>query len=214
MSTRCVSVIAVLTVITATVAFAQGQTAPKASKAEVQKVVGSIKGDKAKLAQFCEITKLDVQAGALAQKNPKDPKLKELSQRMGDIAAKLGPDYERVVKSDLDQESAALFDDLSKSCNVKPLQAAAKVTKADVQKLVDSIKSDKEKLDGFCTQTKLANQAGALAQKNRKDPRLKDITKQIDDLGAKLGPDYQRILASDLDSTSSALLDNLYKNCR
>ena len=68
MNTKFVAAVAVVTAITTTVAFAQGQTAPKASKADVQKLVGGIKSDKAKLAQFCEITKLEVQAGALAQK--------------------------------------------------------------------------------------------------------------------------------------------------
>ena len=56
---------------------------------------------------------------------------------MDGLSAKLGPDYERITNSDLDDASAALFDDLSKSCNVgfKPEQAAPKVTKADVQNL-------------------------------------------------------------------------------
>ena len=216
MSTQFVAAIAVLTAVTATVAFAQGQPEPKASKAEVQKLVGSLKSDKAKLAQFCEITKLEVQAGALAQKNQNDPKLEGLGKQMDDIAAKLGPDYERIINSDLDDASAALFDDLSKSCNVgfQPPQAAPKVGKAEVQNLVNSIRGDKAKLAQFCGITKLASQAGALAQKNKNDPRLQTLGKQMDDLAAKLGPDYERITASDLDDASAAPLGDLYKSCK
>jgi len=167
MSTKFVSAISILTAVTATVALAQGQTAPKANKADVEKLAGSIKSDKSKLAQFCEITKLEVQAGALAQKNQNDPKLQALGKQMDDIAAKIGSDYQRIINSELDDASAALFDDLSKSCNVgfEPRQAAPKANKADVQKLVDGIKGDKTKLAQFCQVTKLANQAGAIAQK-------------------------------------------------
>jgi hypothetical protein len=216
MSTQFVAAIAVLTAVTATGAFAQGQAAPKASKAEVQKLVGSIKSDKAKLAQYCEITKLEGQANALAQKDENDPKLEGLGKQMDDLAAKLGPDYEKIINSDLDDASSALFDDLSKSCNVgfKPQQAAPKATKADVQNLVNSIRGDKTKLAQFCGVTKLANQAGALAQKNKNDPKLQALGKQINDLSAKLGPDYERITTADLDDASAAPLDDLYKSCK
>jgi len=216
MSRKFVAAIAVVTAVTTTVAFAQGQTAPKASKADVQKLVGGIKSDKTKLAQFCEITKLEVQAGALAQKNQDDPKLQDLGKQMDDIAAKIGPDYERIINSDLDDASSALFDDLSKSCNVgfEAPQAAPTASKADVQKLVGSIKGDKAKLTSFCNMTKLADQAGALAQKNKNDPKLQALGKQMDDLAAKLGPDYERITSSDLDEASAAPLDDLSKSCK
>ena len=215
MRTGLFSIIAVLMTATASLALAQEQAAPKVSKAEVQKLVSSLKSDKTKLAQFCEITKLDVQSSALAQKNQKDPKLEELAQKMADLAARIGPDYQRVVSADLDQASAALFDNLSKSCNVGfAVQAPPKATKAEVQALVQGIKADPDKLDAFCTQTKLAYQAGAIAQKNPKDPKLKDMGKQMSDLGEKLGADYQRITSSDLDKASGALLDNLYKACK
>jgi hypothetical protein len=216
MSTKFVAALAVVTVVATTVAFAQDQTAPKASKADVQKVVGGIKSDKAKLAQYCEITKLEVQSNAIAQKNQNDPKLEALGKQMNDIARKLGPDYEKIINSDLDNASAALFDDLSKSCNVgfAAPQAAPKASKADVQNVVGSIKGDKTKLTQFCAVTKLASQAGALAQKNRNDPKLQTLGKQIADLTAKLGPDYQRVTTADLDEASAAPLDDLYKSCK
>ena len=97
MNTKFVAAIAVLAAFTATVAYAQGQTAPKAGKAEVQQVLDGIKSNKAKLAQYCEITKLEVQADALSQKNQNDPKLKDLEKQMDDIAAKLGADYQKII---------------------------------------------------------------------------------------------------------------------
>ena len=135
---------------------------------------------------------------------------------MDDLAAKIGPDYQRIINSDMDDASAALFDVLSKSCNVgfEAPQAAPKVTKADVQKLVVSIKGDKIKFTQFCEVTKLASQAGALAQKNRNDPKLQALGKKMDDLTTKLGPDYERITTADMDEASAAPLDDLYKNCK
>jgi hypothetical protein len=216
MRTQFVAAIAVLTAVTTTGAFAQGQTAPKASKAEVQKLVGNIKSDKTKLAQYCEITKLEIQSNALAEKNENDPKLEGLGKQMDDLSAKLGPDYQRITGSDLDDASSALFDDLSKSCNVgfKPQPAAPKVTKADVQNLVNGIKGDKTKLSQFCGMTKLATQAAALAQKNKNDPKLQALGKQMDDLSEKLGPDYERITTAELDDASAAPLTDLYKSCK
>ncbi len=216
MNTKFVAAIAVLTAATATFAFAQGQTAPKASKAEVQKVLDGVKNDKGKLAQFCDITKLEVQATALSQKNQNDPKLQDLGKQMDAIAAKLGSDYQRIINSELDDASAALFDDLSKSCNVgfQPLQAAPKVSKADVQKLANTLKTDKTKLAQFCELTKLASQAGALAQKNQRDPKLQDLEKKMDEIAPKLGPDYTKIISSDLDEASAAPLDDLAKSCK
>jgi hypothetical protein len=116
MNTKFVTAIAVLMAVTATDAFAQGQAAPKASMAEVQKLVDSIKSDKAKLAQSCDYAKLANQASALAEKNENDPKLEALDNQMNDVAAKIGPDFERITNSDMDDASAALLQDLAKTC--------------------------------------------------------------------------------------------------
>ena len=35
---------------------------------------------------------------------------------MEDISAKIGPDYEKITASELDDASSALLDDLSKGC--------------------------------------------------------------------------------------------------
>ncbi len=194
MSTKFVAAIAVLTAVGAAVAFAQGQ-APKANKADVQRLVDSIRADKTKFSQYCEITKLEVQGDAIAQKNRNDPKLQEIGRQMQAATAKLGPDYTRIISSQLDSASGALFDDLSKSCNVgfQGAQPAPKASKGEVQRLVDGIKSDRSKFSQFCSLSKLSDQAGAIAQKNQNDPRLQALGKQMGDISAKLGPDYDRI---------------------
>jgi hypothetical protein len=110
-----IAAIAVLIVVTATEAYAQGQE-PKASKAEVQKLVNSIKSDKTKFAQSCDYAKLVNQASALAEKNQNDPRLEALDNQTDDIAAKIGPDFEKIANSDMDDASAALLQDLAKTC--------------------------------------------------------------------------------------------------
>jgi hypothetical protein len=97
-------------------ALAQQANAPKASKADVEKVISSIKGDKAKLANYCTFVKLEDEADALAAKNQKDPKLQSLGQQIGDSIKKVGPDFEKIMNSELDDASGALFEDLAKSC--------------------------------------------------------------------------------------------------
>jgi len=116
MNTKFVAAIAVLTAVTATIAFAQGQAAPKASRADVQKLVDSIKGDNSKLALFCDLTKLASQSGQLALKNRYDPKLLEFDKQIDAISAKLGPDYEKITDSEMDDAAAAPLAELSKSC--------------------------------------------------------------------------------------------------
>ncbi|MGA7323353.1 MAG: hypothetical protein WBX25_02430 [Rhodomicrobium sp.] len=115
MNTKFVAAVAVLASLSLVPAFAQEKAPPKASKAEVQKVVDSIKGDKTKMAQFCSIMKLQGDYQAAAEKKD-DKALTELDKKMEDASKKLGPDFEKVTSSDLDDESAALLDSLGKSC--------------------------------------------------------------------------------------------------
>ncbi|HZV21742.1 MAG TPA: hypothetical protein VE986_09390 [Hyphomicrobiales bacterium] len=116
MNMKFVSGVAVIAAFACLPAFAQQQgQPPKASKAEVQKVVDSIKADKAKLAQFCAITKIQEQYSAAAEKKD-EKKLQDLDKQMEEAAKKLGPDFERVTSSELDDESANLLDTLAKSC--------------------------------------------------------------------------------------------------
>jgi hypothetical protein len=117
MKTKFVAAVAVFVVLSAPAVAQDKPVAPvaKASKADVQKLVDGIKADKTKTAQFCDIMKLQGQYQAAAEK--KDEKqLEVLDKQMEDASKKLGPDFDRVTSSEIDDESAALLDDLSKSC--------------------------------------------------------------------------------------------------
>src|SRR5579864_4454301 len=116
MTMKLASALALLATLAAGPTLAQQQgNAPKASKADVQKVVDGIKADKAKMTQFCSITKLQEQYSAAAEKKD-EKKLQDLDKQMEDASKKLGPDFEKVTNSELDDESAALLDNLAKSC--------------------------------------------------------------------------------------------------
>jgi hypothetical protein len=93
------------------------------SKAEVQKVVNQIKGDKAKLDIYCQISKLGDQAQAAAQKKDQK-KMEDLSKQADALGQKLGPDYVKLMAGmeDVDPESKdgkdliAILDTLDESC--------------------------------------------------------------------------------------------------
>jgi hypothetical protein len=110
-------------------AFAQGQMsapgskAPKPTKADVQKVVQTISGDKAKMQTYCDLAKLNQQMAAADEK--KDTKaLQDLGPKADTLMEKLGPDYAKLMDG-LDQvdensaegkDFAAAFDTLDKQC--------------------------------------------------------------------------------------------------
>ena len=73
-------------------AQAQQKGTPKVTKADAQKVVTMIGGDKAKLKIYCDISALGDQIDAAAQKKD-EKKLDELSQKADDLGTKLGPEY-------------------------------------------------------------------------------------------------------------------------
>ena len=108
-----------LSVLAPTFALSQQQqpNAPKATKADVQKVIDSIKADKAKMANYCSFVKLNDKMEELAEKNQKDPKLAILGKQMPDSIKKIGPDFEKLMNSDLDEASSTLLIDFgTKSC--------------------------------------------------------------------------------------------------
>ncbi|HEY1312135.1 MAG TPA: hypothetical protein VGF02_14405 [Pseudolabrys sp.] len=101
---------------------AQGKP-PKASKADVQKVVAMITADKAKTKTYCDMTKLGEQIDAADQ--AKDTKkVDALSKQMDEMSQKLGPEYVALMDGlqDVDPNSkdgkdiAALLDGLDKQC--------------------------------------------------------------------------------------------------
>lgn len=126
MNTKFVAAVAVCAAFAATSAIAQQkappaapqqeQAAPKASKAEVQKLVESIKADKGKMGQFCNLMKLQDQYTAAAEKKD-EKKLEALDKQMEEGAKKMGPDFDRITQSELDEDATKLLDGLANGCS-------------------------------------------------------------------------------------------------
>ncbi len=117
MNMKLVSAVTILTAFASMPSLAQQEpNMPKASKADVQKVINGIKADKAKMADYCASAKLDDQVNAIAAKNQKDPKLQSLEAQIDELNKKVGPDFEKIMNSELDEASGALLEDLTKSC--------------------------------------------------------------------------------------------------
>jgi hypothetical protein len=101
-----------------------------------------------------------------------------------------------------------------------PPPAAKPPTKADVQKVLNQIKGDKAKLDTYCQIAKIGDQAQAAAEK-KDQKKVEDLNKQAETLGQKLGPDYQKLMASmeDIDPESKegkdiiSVFDSLDATC-
>lgn len=96
----------VISILLTTPAFGQGQknappTAPKPTKADVQKVVQTISADKTKMQAYCELAKLSQQMEQ-ADKNKDTATLQNLGQKADSLAQKLGPDYAKLMDG-LDQ---------------------------------------------------------------------------------------------------------------
>ncbi len=113
---KLVSAVIILTAFVSMPGHAQQPNIPKASKADVQKVINSIKADKAKMTAYCASAKLDDEANAIAAKNQKDPKLQGLETQITELNKKVGPDFEKIMNSELDEASGALLEGLTKSC--------------------------------------------------------------------------------------------------
>jgi hypothetical protein len=104
-------------------AQAQKPSAAKMTKADAQKVVKIISGDRVKMQAYCDMGKLGDQVDAAAQKND-TKKADELNQKMDDLAKKLGPEYNAMMAAlqDTDMESedgqaiGSTLELLDKSC--------------------------------------------------------------------------------------------------
>ena len=76
-------------------AQAQKPSAAKVTKADAQKVVKIIRGDKAKTRIYCDMAKIGAQ---ILQANEQDPKQSdELSQKLLELGKKLGPEYAALI---------------------------------------------------------------------------------------------------------------------
>ena len=87
--------------------YAQGAQPDAAKlKADAQKVVNIIKGDKTKTEAYCQINELAEQIGE-AQQQKDSKKAEELSRRVMQLEIKLGPDYLTLVNGlkDVDRNS-------------------------------------------------------------------------------------------------------------
>jgi hypothetical protein len=110
-------------VIAAIPAIAHAQKPPKATKADVQKVVQLITSDKAKTKAYCDLAKLEQEITKLDEK--KDAKkIADLNKQLDAIGQKLGPEYGKLMDSmqDVDPDSAegkelaTAFEPLDKLC--------------------------------------------------------------------------------------------------
>jgi hypothetical protein len=101
-----------------------------------------------------------------------------------------------------------------------PPPAAKPPTKAEVQRVLNQIKGDKAKFDTYCQIAKIGDQAQAAAEK-KDQKKVEDLNKQAEALGQKLGPDYQKLMASmeEIDPESKdgkdiiAVFDSLDASC-
>ena len=117
-------IVAIL-VIAAVPMFAQAQkpSAANVTKADAQKVVKMISGDKAKTQTYCDMAKLGEE---IEQANEKKDtkKADELSQKMDELGTKLGPEYvalmDRLKEIDAEsqdgQEIGSTLEALDKLC--------------------------------------------------------------------------------------------------
>jgi len=96
-------------------AFAQDKAAPKASTAEVRKLIDSIRNDKVKFSLYCELLKVREGYQVFVERQD-DPRLNELDKRMEELTKKLGPDFAKIAGAELNDEGEALFKGLAGSC--------------------------------------------------------------------------------------------------
>ena len=98
-------------------------TVPKPTKADAQNVVEIITSDKVKMQAYCDLTKLEGQVEAAAQKN--DAKtLEALNKQANALLDKLGPEYFKLMdgleqvdpKSSEAKEFMSILSELDKSC--------------------------------------------------------------------------------------------------
>lgn len=116
-------VVAISLFATLPMTAAQSQNAQKPTKADVQKVVQMIGGDKAKLQAFCDIGKVQDQMQQADEK--KDTKaLEALGQKADALSNQIGPDYVKLLdgldlvdpNSPEGKDYDAMFTTLAKQC--------------------------------------------------------------------------------------------------
>jgi hypothetical protein len=99
-------------------------SAPKPTKAEVQRVVQIISADKTKAQTYCELGKLNEQI-AQAEEKKDNKRLEALAKRADDLAQKIGPEYVKLMDAleEIDenskegQEFGAMLQSLERLCS-------------------------------------------------------------------------------------------------
>ncbi len=107
------------------------------------------------------------------------------------------------------------------SAYAQPTQPTVKATKADAEKVVKAISADKGKTQTYCQITKLGERIVEAEQKNN-EAEVEDLSKQMQELVEKLGPEYANLINAiqDVDPNSQegqdidASLLGLEKLCR
>jgi len=87
--------VAILIAVVPVGAQAQSPSVPKVTKADAQKVVKIISGNKAKTQTYCDMAKLFNQIERAGEKNIK--KTAELNRKLDELAKRLGPEYAALV---------------------------------------------------------------------------------------------------------------------
>jgi DNA repair ATPase RecN len=120
---KLIFIVAILVIATLPL-YAQAQQPDMAKlKADAQKVVSIIKGDKSKTQAYCQIADLGEQMDQAVKERDKK-KFEELAQRIKEGEKQLGPEYLALIDvvRDMDQNSkdveeiASMFDKLDESC--------------------------------------------------------------------------------------------------
>ena len=96
---------------------------PKPTKADAQNVVQIITSDKAKTQAYCDLTKLEDQVKAAAQRNDTE-RLEALSKQAEELIDKLGPEYYKLMdgleqvdpKSSEAKEFMSILSELDNRC--------------------------------------------------------------------------------------------------
>jgi len=99
-------------------------------------------------------------------------------------------------------------------------KAAPKLTKADAQKVIQIVSSDKVKAKLYCDISALGEQIDAASQK-KDEKKVDELAQKADDLGAKIGPEYVALMdgLQDMDPNSKegqdigSMLEALDKLC-
>ena len=115
-------IVGILVISTAPL-FGQAQPDPAKLKADAQKVVSIISGNKAKTQTYCQILELSDDLDQVDQQKDRK-KAEELSQKINELQKMLGPEYlalleatEHIDPNSKDgQEIASVFDKLDESC--------------------------------------------------------------------------------------------------